>query len=85
MKKLLISFFKMSISYLKAKLGPKSEFSSYIFRLNRCKDCSWNVKKSKRNYCKGCMCPKSILWPDAELRTKANFKYAECPRKRWKE
>jgi hypothetical protein len=74
---------KMAFSYLKAKLGPRNNFEEYLKRLNACSTCSWNVEKKNRNYCKGCMCPQSILWPDAELRTKASYKYATCPRRKW--
>lgn len=85
MKKLknIIEFYKATIQFLKAILGKKSSFEVFLFRLNQCKNCSWNVEKENKNYCKGCMCPKSKLWPFAELRRKANYLYAPCPRKKW--
>lgn len=54
-----------------------------MFRLRQCEKCSWNVEKGNRHYCKGCMCPQSKLWPFSELKRKANYFYATCPRKKW--
>lgn len=83
MKLKLNSAFKYFWSYLKAKFGKKTSFDEYLNRLENCRHCSWNVSKKNRNYCKGCFCPQTVLWPDAELRTKATYYFAECPRKKW--
>lgn len=85
MKKLknIFEFLKATKSFLKAVFGKKSSFEVFLFRLNKCNDCSWNVVKDNKHYCKGCMCPKSKLWPFAELRRKANYFYAPCPRNKW--
>jgi hypothetical protein len=70
-------------SYLIAKFGPKAEISQYVERLTACLGCSWLVKKKTRYYCKGCGCPKVFLWRDSELKTKAFYKNATCPRAKW--
>lgn len=75
--------FKKIYFFLKAVLGPKVSTEEYSNRLNKCSDCIWNVKKENRNYCRECGCPQVKYWPWSELKTKATYKYSECPRKKW--
>jgi phosphoserine aminotransferase len=74
---------KMVWSYLKAKTGPKATDEIATSRYNTCSTCSWHVQKDTREYCRGCGCFQSTLWPDAELKTKTKFLYATCPRNKW--
>jgi len=79
----MLTLFEKIKSYLKAKFGPKTDFKTYANRISKCSDCVWNVSIKNRNYCKECGCPKTVFWPDAELKTKCFYLNAECPRKRW--
>lgn len=78
------TFFGNCKKFLKAVLGRKTRFDLYVSRLDACLSCSWNVEKKNKNYCRGCGCPQTTLWPFAELKMKAGYEYAECPRKKWK-
>lgn len=70
-------------SFFLAVLGPKARFDQYVKRLDSCLSCSWNVEKNKLNYCRGCACPQTKLWPWAELKRKATYTNTVCPRKKW--
>lgn len=83
-KEFLFLLYASSKSYLKAKFGPKTQLEEYVERLSKCLSCSWNIEKGCRNYCKGCGCPQTKIWPDSNLKVKAYYKNATCPRKRWK-
>lgn len=69
--------------FLRSVFGKKADFSEYVKRINACSECTWNIKKKNRNYCKECGCPKTIFWPFSELKLKCGYKNAECPRKKW--
>lgn len=84
LKELLKHPFKYLKSYLVAKFGPRTDFATYVDRLNVCKECSWKIDKGNYSFCKSCMCPETKLHPDAILWNKCRMAKANCPRSRWK-
>lgn len=75
--------FKYIWSYLIAKFGPRTNFDTYLNRMNVCKDCSWKIEKGNLAFCRACFCARSSMWPDAILWNKCRMKNAHCPRKKW--
>lgn len=70
-------------SYISAKFGPRTDFKTYVDRLNVCKDCSWKIDKGNYSFCASCFCPRHRLWSDAILWNKARFKNSKCPKHKW--
>lgn len=84
LKEWLKLVFELAKSYLVAKFGPRTDFATYVDRLNVCKECTWKIDKGNYSFCKSCMCPETKLWPDSILWNKARMKNAKCPRNKWK-
>lgn len=93
-QKLFKSFLKLSKSklefvlkyvwsYISAKFGPRTDFKTYLERLNKCNDCKWKIEKENLAYCKSCFCPTSKAFPDSILWNKCRMKNAKCPMKLW--
>jgi hypothetical protein len=81
--RILKFLFKYVTSYLKAKFGPRTDFKTYLDRMNTCNDCKWKLEKENLAWCKECFCPTSKMFPDSILWNKCRMKNAECPRKKW--
>ncbi|HEX8185437.1 MAG TPA: hypothetical protein VF747_11815 [Blastocatellia bacterium] len=72
-----------SISYLKAKLGPRASREVQAECLAICNPCEFKATVGKNDYCSACGCPMSGLWPDAKLERKAALARATCPMNSW--
>ena len=70
-------------SFFVAMFGGKVNLETYLNRLNKCKDCKWNMEKENNNFCKTCFCPQTKYWKFSELKYKASLKEAKCPMKKW--
>lgn len=70
-------------SYLYAKFGPRTDFKTYVERINECNNCSWKIEKENLAFCKSCFCPTSKAFPDSILWNKCRMKNAKCPMKKW--
>lgn len=70
-------------SYISAKFGPRTDFQTYLNRMNKCNECKWKIEKGNLAFCKSCFCIQSKMWPDAILWNKCRMKNSHCPMKKW--
>lgn len=68
-------------NYLKAKLGPRVDDKTLVYRLTTCYKCESVEHVEGYSYCKACGCPR---WRDSELTRKLEMKYSTCPKKLWR-
>lgn len=81
--KVLTFAWKYVSSYILAKFGPRTDFQTYLKRMNVCNCCKWKLEKQNLAWCKECFCPTSKMFPDSILWNKCRMKNAKCPRKLW--
>ena len=70
-------------SYISAKFGPRTDFQTYLNRMNKCNECKWKIEKGNLAFCKSCFCPTSKAFPDSILWNKCRMSKAKCPMKKW--
>lgn len=70
-------------SYLKAKFGTRTDFKTYLKRLNTCDKCIWKIEKGNLAFCRTCFCPTTKYFPDSILWNKCRMYEAKCPMKKW--